>query len=90
MTPVRQKPVELRIAEAVEPELFVDEADLREIVVCTIHRVEWLDERRAPVSYRMEISGPAADTPGSHRPRDRNRQRANEANRRGWFPGAAD
>jgi Polyketide cyclase / dehydrase and lipid transport len=64
MTPMGQDPVELRIAEALEPELFVDEADLGEIVVRTIHRVERLDEQRARVSYRMEISGPAADTLG--------------------------
>jgi hypothetical protein len=64
MTPRGQEPVELRIAEAVEPELFVDEADFGEIVVRTSHRVERLDERRARISYRMEISGPGADTLG--------------------------
>ena len=64
MTPVGQEPVELRIAEAVEPEQFVDEADLGEIVVRTIHRVDRLDQGRARVTYRMEISGPAADTLG--------------------------
>ncbi len=40
MTPIGEEPVELRIAEAVEPELFVDEAELGEIVVRTVHRVE--------------------------------------------------
>ena len=64
MTPIDDEPVELRIAETVEPELFVDEADLGEIVVRTIHRVEPLDEKRARVTYRMEITGPAADTMG--------------------------
>jgi hypothetical protein len=64
MTPVGQEPVELRIAEALEPEQFVDEADLGDIVVRTIHRVERLDEGRARVTYRMEITGPAADTLG--------------------------
>jgi hypothetical protein len=64
MTPIGQEPIELRIAEAVEPELFVDEAELGEIVVRTIHRVEPLDGGRARVSYRMEITGPAADTLG--------------------------
>jgi hypothetical protein len=64
MTPTGQEPVELRIAEAVEPERFVDEADLGEIVVRTTHLVERLDERRARVTYRMEITGPAADTVG--------------------------
>jgi uncharacterized protein YndB with AHSA1/START domain len=64
MVPIGDEPVELRIAEAVEPELFVDEADLGEIVVKTIHRVEQLDEERRRVTYRMEITGPAADTVG--------------------------
>jgi Polyketide cyclase / dehydrase and lipid transport len=64
MTPIGQEPVELRIAEAVGPELFVDEADLGEVVVRTIHRVQRLDSDRARVSYRMEITGPAADTLG--------------------------
>jgi hypothetical protein len=64
MTPIGQEPVELRVAEAVEPELFVDEADLGEIVVRTIHRAEQLDDGRTRVTYRMEITGPAADTLG--------------------------
>jgi uncharacterized protein YndB with AHSA1/START domain len=64
MTPIGDEPVELRIAEAVEPELFVDEADLGEIVVRTIHRVEELDQGRRRVMYRMEITGSAADTLG--------------------------
>jgi uncharacterized protein YndB with AHSA1/START domain len=64
MTPKGQEPVELRIAEAVEPKLFVDEADLGEIVVRTTHRVDELGDGRARISYRMEITGPAADTLG--------------------------
>jgi Polyketide cyclase / dehydrase and lipid transport len=64
MTPIGDEPVELRIAEAVEPEHFVDEADMGEIVVRTMHRVERLDPERAQVTYRMEITGPAADTLG--------------------------
>jgi hypothetical protein len=35
MTPIGVEPVELRILEAVEPELFVDEADMGDIVVRT-------------------------------------------------------
>ena len=64
MTPIGQEPIELRIAEAVEPERFVDEADLGEIVVRTTHRVDRLNEGRARVTYRMEITGPAGDTVG--------------------------
>jgi hypothetical protein len=64
MTPVGDEPIELRIAEAVEPELFVDEAELGEIVVRTIHRAQRLDGERTRVTYRMEITGPAANTLG--------------------------
>jgi hypothetical protein len=64
MTPIGQDPVELRIAEAVEPDLFVDEANLGDVVVRTIHRVERLEGDRSRVTYRMEISGPAADSVG--------------------------
>jgi hypothetical protein len=64
MTPAGQDPVELRIAEAVEPERFVDEADLGDIVVRTIHRVEPLEGDRRRIVYRMEISGAAADSVG--------------------------
>jgi hypothetical protein len=64
MTPVGQDPVELRVAEAVEPRLFVDEADLGDVVVRTIHRVETPEGERNRVVYRMEITGPAADEVG--------------------------
>jgi uncharacterized protein YndB with AHSA1/START domain len=64
MTPHGQEPIELRIAEAVPPASFVDEADLGEAVVRTTHRVERLGEGRFRVVYRMEITGPAADTLG--------------------------
>ena len=64
MTPVGQNPVHLRIAEAVEPDLFVDEAALEDVVVRTIHRVDRLEDDLRRIVYRMEISGPAADTVG--------------------------
>jgi hypothetical protein len=64
MTPIGQEPVELRIAEAVEPDLFVDEAELADVVVRTIHRVERREGERNRIVYRMEISGPAGDTVG--------------------------
>jgi hypothetical protein len=64
MTPIGQEAVELRIAVVVEPELFVDEADLGEILVRTVHRVQALEPGRARVTYRMEITGPRADTLG--------------------------
>ena len=64
MTPIGQEAIELRIAEAVEPVLFVDEADLGDILVRTTHRVERIGNERSRVTYRMEISGPVADTLG--------------------------
>jgi uncharacterized protein YndB with AHSA1/START domain len=64
MTSHGQEPITLRIAEAVPPERFVDEADLGEVVVRTTHRVERLGGGRCRVVYRMEITGPAADTLG--------------------------
>jgi uncharacterized protein YndB with AHSA1/START domain len=65
MTPIGDEQVELRIVDAVEPELFVDEADMGQIIVRTIHRVRRVAVDRARVAYRMEITGPAADTLGS-------------------------
>jgi hypothetical protein len=64
MTPRGQEAIELRLAEVVEPEHFVDEADLGDVVVRTTHRIEPVDGDRARVVYSMEISGPAADTVG--------------------------
>src|SRR6266536_1010360 len=56
MTPHGDEPIELRIAEAVEREVFVDEAHLEEIVVRTVHRIERLDRDRIRIVYRMEIT----------------------------------
>jgi len=64
MTPPGDEPVELRITEAMEPELFVDEADGGDFVVRTTHRVEAVGHERSRVTYRMEIAGPAGDTVG--------------------------
>lgn len=64
MTSVDGDAVELRIAEAVEPERFVDEAELGGITVRTTHRLEPADPDRVRIVYRMEITGPEADTVG--------------------------
>jgi uncharacterized protein YndB with AHSA1/START domain len=64
MTPPGDEPVELRITEAVEPEVFVDEADGGDFVVRTTHRAEAVGPERSRITYRMEITGPAADTVG--------------------------
>jgi hypothetical protein len=64
MTPVGKQPVELRIEKAIEPEVFIDVAELGDVVVRTTHRIEGLDDDRNRVTYRMEITGPAADRLG--------------------------
>jgi uncharacterized protein YndB with AHSA1/START domain len=64
MTSVDGDVVELAIADVEEPVLFVDQADLDSVTVRTTHRVDRLDAGRARIVYRMEISGPEADTVG--------------------------
>src|SRR5437870_4772744 len=65
MTSINGETVELRIADAVRPDRFVDEADLGAVLVRTSHQVEPMDRGRVRVVYRMEISGPQADDIGS-------------------------
>lgn len=64
MFPRGEDPIELTIAEAQQPSVFVDHADLGPVVVETSHRVEALEEDRSRIVYRMEITGPEADTLG--------------------------
>src|SRR6266511_1567377 len=64
MTPHGQESIELRIAEAVDQDVFVDEANLGDVVVRTIHRTQRLDGDRVRIVYGMEITGPGADTLG--------------------------
>ncbi len=64
MTPIGQDTVELRLAEVSQPNLFVDEAELGDVVVRTVHRIDRLGRDRNRVTYRMEITGPAADQIG--------------------------
>jgi hypothetical protein len=64
MTPIGQEPIALRIAEAIAPDLFVDEADLGSVVVRTMHRIQRLDRQRSRITYRVEITGPQSDSLG--------------------------
>jgi hypothetical protein len=64
MTPAGQDTVRLRLADVRDHELFVDEAEIAGVVLQTIHRLDQLDNDRVRVTYRMEISGPAADEIG--------------------------
>src|SRR5262245_20278861 len=51
MTPAGQDTVQLRLIEASEPTLFVDEAELGGVVIRTFHRLGRLDEGRTWVTY---------------------------------------
>jgi uncharacterized protein YndB with AHSA1/START domain len=64
MTSVAGEVVELRIAEAVESERFVDEAEFGGVTVRTHHRIEQIDPGRRRIVYRLEISGPGSDRIG--------------------------
>jgi hypothetical protein len=64
MTSQDGEPIELTLADALEPALFVDEARLGETVVRTIHRVEPAAGDRRRITYRMEISGSDGETLG--------------------------
>ena len=44
--------------------VFVDEADVDDAVVRTVHRIDQLENGRSRIIYRMEITGPAADQIG--------------------------
>ncbi|MER8119784.1 polyketide cyclase [Streptomyces sp. NPDC094031] len=65
MTPPGDDPVLLLIAEAVEDELFVDEARFNGLLLRTTHRIDRIDQDRIRVVYRMEITGAGADEVGS-------------------------
>ncbi|BCW35153.1 hypothetical protein StoSoilA2_12090 [Arthrobacter sp. StoSoilA2] len=64
MTPPGDEPIQLRIAEVVNGELFVDEARFDELLIRTAHRLDRLDCGRVRVVYRMEITGAGADQVG--------------------------
>ncbi len=54
----------LRLAEVTENESFVDEAELDGVVVHTTRRIEAIGDDRVRVTYRMAITGPAANELG--------------------------
>ena len=65
MTPVGADPVQLRIAAAVEPELFVDQAEFGGAVVRTEHRTDPVPGGGTRITYRIEVSGADAEAIGS-------------------------
>ncbi|MCO6008220.1 SRPBCC family protein [Actinoallomurus purpureus] len=64
MTPPGDEPIVLKVAQAEENTLFVDEMDAGDFVVTTVHRIEPLGDGRSRIVYRTEIDGPAADQVG--------------------------
>ncbi|ATZ22777.1 polyketide cyclase [Streptomyces lavendulae] len=64
MTPPGEDPIPLIVAEAVENELFVDEARFGGLLLRTLHRVDTAGPGRIRVTYRMEITGTGADEAG--------------------------
>ncbi len=64
MTPPGEDPIPLHIAEAVEGELFVDEARFGDLLLRTVHRIDPVEQDRIRVVYRMEITGNGADEVG--------------------------
>ncbi|GGR83786.1 SRPBCC family protein [Streptomyces nojiriensis] len=64
MTPPGDDPVVLHVVEAVEGELFVDEARFGDLVLRTTHRIDPVGQDRIRVVYRMEITGNGADEVG--------------------------
>jgi uncharacterized protein YndB with AHSA1/START domain len=64
MTPPDDDPIEMRIVKIVPGELFTDEMDAGDFVVRTVHRLEQAAAGWTRVTYRTEITGPAADEAG--------------------------
>ncbi len=58
------EPVRLRIVQIVPDESFTDQMDADDFIVRTMHRLEPLPDGRTRVTYRTEITGPAADQVG--------------------------
>jgi hypothetical protein len=59
MKPPGGDPVDMRIAEIVQGESFIDEMDAGDFVVRTVHHLQPGDGHTTIV-YRTEITGPAA------------------------------
>jgi hypothetical protein len=72
MTPPEGDPITLRLVEIVPGELFTDEMNAGDFTVRTTHRLEQTAAGMTRITYRTEITGPAADRvvppawPGDH------------------------
>jgi uncharacterized protein YndB with AHSA1/START domain len=64
MTPPGDEPVRMRLTEIVPGKLFTDEMDGGDFTVRTVHRLEPAAAGRTRITYRTEITGPAAGQVG--------------------------
>jgi len=64
MTPPGDEPIRMRLVQVTAGELFTDEMDGGDFTVRTVHQLEPAPGGRARISYRTEISGPAAGQVG--------------------------
>jgi len=64
MTPPGDEPIRMRLAQITPGEVFTDEMDGGGFTVRTAHRLEPAPGGRTRISYRTEISGPAAGQAG--------------------------
>lgn len=64
MTPPGEDPVPMRLTEVVPGELFTDEMNAGDFVVRTVHRLTPVPGGRTRITYRTEITGPAAGQVG--------------------------
>ena len=64
MTPPGDDPIRMCLTEVVPGKLFTDEMDAGDFVVRTVHRLEPTVTGKTRVTYRTEITGPAADQIG--------------------------
>jgi len=64
MTPPGEDPITMQLTEIVPGELFVDVMDAGDFLVRTVHRLDAMPAGRTRITYRTEITGPAADQVG--------------------------
>ncbi|HEX6525654.1 MAG TPA: SRPBCC family protein [Streptosporangiaceae bacterium] len=64
MTPPGEDPVPMTLTEVVPGERFTDEMDAGDFVVRTVHRLDPITDGRTRITYRTEITGPAAGQVG--------------------------
>src|SRR5580704_17634124 len=64
LTPRGRDAIPFRLVEVDENVGFTDETEVEGLILRFIHRLEPVDDRRTPITHRVEITGPAADKVG--------------------------